>query len=437
MGQTTTLEQRHQIKEMLDQSYSNVQISMTLGLSISTVKKWRRRISQGSISAQMGRPRRGSLSSFSPLVRSELIRLRNDHEGWGPATLQLELAKLGIVPATELPGIASIARYLKEQSLIKTYQRHSALPCTDCQAADKVHRLWEIDGKGNHRIKGVGYIALLSAKDVYAKTYVAAYPALMPSQHGHPNTDDYQTMLRHAFAAHGLPEQIQTDHASVFYDNRSKSPFPTRFHLWLVALGINLCYSRVNRPTDQPHVERSHRTISAQALQGQEFLHWGHVFDYLKERRRFLNEEFPSASLDHKAPFEAYPEARHSGRYYHPMQETQLMSMERVGAYLAKGKWFREVASSKTVSLGGQVYYVAQAKPKQQLRIEYAPKEKMFCFFDDKEQVVAMSTPKDIDIQHLCGRAEPSEFMRNFQLEIPFQWNLLKHNVGLRLFDNE
>ena len=112
MGQTTTLEQRHQIKEMLDQSYSNVQISMTLGLSISTVKKWRRRISQGSISTQMGRPCRGSLSSFSPLVRSELIRLRNAHEGWGPATLQLELAKLGIVPEADLPGIASVDRYL-------------------------------------------------------------------------------------------------------------------------------------------------------------------------------------------------------------------------------------------------------------------------------------------------------------------------------------
>ena len=43
------------------------------------------------------------------------------------------------------------------------------------------------------------------------------------------------------------------------------------FTLWLVGLGIEHIVSRSRHPTDQPHVERSHRTLKERTLENQEF----------------------------------------------------------------------------------------------------------------------------------------------------------------------
>src|SRR5260221_3922121 len=48
----------------------------------------------------------------------------------------------------------------------------------------------------------------------------------------------------------GLPRRITFDHGTVFYDTTSPSPFPTRLHLWLLALGIDVCFTRKRCPTD-------------------------------------------------------------------------------------------------------------------------------------------------------------------------------------------
>ncbi len=76
-------------------------------------------------------------------------------------------------------------------------------------------------------------------------------------------------MLRRAFLTTGLPRRITFDHGTVFYDNTSPSPFPTRLHLWLLALGIDICFTRKRCPTDHAKIERTHQTMTLQALLGQ------------------------------------------------------------------------------------------------------------------------------------------------------------------------
>ena len=72
-------------------------------------------------------------------------------------------------------------------------------------------------------------------------------------------------MLRRAFLTTGLPRRITFDHGTVFYDNTSPSPFPTRLHLWLLALGIDVCFTRKRCPTDHAKIERTHQTMTLQA----------------------------------------------------------------------------------------------------------------------------------------------------------------------------
>jgi hypothetical protein len=114
----------------------------------------------------------------------------------------------------------------------------------------------------------------------------------------HPNTEDYQLALRLAFLDWGLPQQVQVDHESVFFDNHIQSPFPTRLHLWLLALGIYLRFGRTHQPTDQAMTERSHQLWAAQVLRGQRFASWQALYQALRERRDFLNTRLPCAALD-------------------------------------------------------------------------------------------------------------------------------------------
>jgi len=161
-----------------------------------------------------------------------------------------------------------------------------------------------MDARGYEAVPGVGWVMLINLSDCYSHTYLLSYPCVVGTQRvtRHPDTRDYQDALRLAFMAWGLPASIQADHESVFYDNLDKSPFPTRLHLWLLALGAPLTFGRLGRPTDQGLVERSHQTWYRQVLQGQRFADLQALHQALQERRDFLNYHLPCASLAERPP---------------------------------------------------------------------------------------------------------------------------------------
>jgi len=366
----------------------------------------------------MGRPKSGVLSSFNEEISKELLSLRKLHAEWGPETLLVELQGNPRFNSMVLPSIRGIARFLKAKKLSKKYEPHSDLPVDKRFKPKTSHQLWQIDGQGNSLVDDVGPIAMLNIKDVYSKVYVASWPAEMKSMQGHPNTSDYQTTLRLGFMEFGLPKTVQTDHASVFYDNKTKSPFPTKLHLWLISLGIKQVYSRVHRPTDQGVVERSHQTIEKQVLKRtQAFQDWQTLYDYTQKRRKKLNHKIPSSATNGEPPLVAHPEAKHSGKYYQIIQEADLIKLKRVYKFLSKQTWFRIVGNNRTISLGGQVYYLSKAIAKQQLKITFKKKSKMLIFQDDKEHKIERLPIKGISKEILMGNLK---ILPNYQLMIPF-----------------
>lgn len=97
-----------------------------------------------------------------------------------------------------------------------------------------------------------------------------------------PSTEDYQQALRLAFSQWGLPDRLATDDDRVFYDETSKSPFPSRFHLWLIALGIALAFGRMGKPEDQGIMEWSHQLWDQQVPDGDQFENFAHLRLFLK-----------------------------------------------------------------------------------------------------------------------------------------------------------
>ena len=387
---------------------------------------------RGSLASVMGRPKTGAMSSFDPLLQAQVKAMRLQEPGWGPRTILSELRLDKKWTNTKLPSRSVIGAFLKQEQLSKSYEPNHPMPVDACKRAKRCHSLWQIDGKGNSQVKGVGPIAMLNIKDVHSCLYVTAFPARMKSMQGHPNRSDYQTAMRLGFIHHGLPRRLQSDHAAVFYESQSKSPFPTQFCLWLISLGIQPCFSRVHRPTDQGSVERAHRTIFNQGLRRKDgFRNWEQLLECCEQRRQKLNEVIPSTATDNLAPLEKYPQAKHSGRFYHPHKEAQMISMKRIFAFLAKGKWYRKVSANRTVCIAGQIYYCSKAIPQQMLIITFCNRKKQLLFQNDNELVIHQTPLKGISVESLMGNLERFARIPNLQLELPLFWEAQKTNTTL------
>ncbi len=359
----TSYPDRLKIEKLTQKGLTDRQIAGQLGLSIPTVRKWRRKLKLGgkaAVLSQMGRPKHGPLSTFPPELVKVLKQWCQQHPGWGAKTLRTELSLCETFREQFLPSRATLARWLKQQGEVRLYEKHSTLPKTSTTGTQACHQEWEMDARGYSRIPNLGLVSLIDINDVYSRVKICSYPTWVGQKRieRYPSTADYQLALRLAFTEWGLPDRLATDHDRVFYDETSKSPFPTRFHLWLLALGVDLQFGRMSRPTDQATTERSHQTWYSQVLQGAVFECYQLLWQALEKRKIFLNEHLPCASLNETPPLKAYPQARTPRRSYRPEQETDLLDLSRVHTYLAKGQWFRKVSSLGAISIGRHIYHL-------------------------------------------------------------------------------
>lgn len=360
----TTLEERLEIVSESEKGVPAWRRARRLGCRESTVRKWRQRGKQqggAGLVSQMGRPKRGALSRYPAEIRDTIYRWRKAHPGWGGETMRAELASHDCLRGQKIPSSASITRFLQERELADERQKHSELPESHAQKSGLAHDVWEMDAQGYQYLPDGGIVLLINLNDRVSHVRLLRSPCFLGSTRveRHANTADYQVAMRLAFTHWGRPKVLQVDHESVFFDHKTKSPFPTLFHLWLRALGIQLTFGRHGQPTGQGMTERSHQLWSKQVVQGQQFADWQTLYLAWQQRRDFLNEHLPFASLNRQPPLIAYPEAAPPDRPYRPEYESDLLDLDLVYAYVAQGKWFRRVATNGIISLGGQVYYVA------------------------------------------------------------------------------
>ena len=434
MSRKTSLEERLQMVTLSEEGQTARAIAEKTGWSRSTVRKWLRRYkdqSRSGLVTKMGRPKQGALSSY-PKKTTEIIRaIRQAHPGWGAITLSIELQ--GQAEIKRVPSAASIGRYLKEQGLSRRYKRHTKLPDTEIlQTITEPHQLWMMDARGHSKVPEIGLIALINISDCATRVRALSYPVLAGKKRlSHtPDTVDHQTALRLAFMDWGLPKRIQVDRATIFYDNVTKSPFPTRLHLWLIALGVDLSFSRPRMPTDQAISERSHQLWAKQCLEGQTFSSWQHLFEALNDRRRFLNQRMPCVSINNQPPLIAFPGATHSGRPYRPEYEHEILDLSRVWQYLAKGQYFRRISSAGTFTIGGQQYYLDYTLAGQQIELSFDPDLVAFSCHNEASEWLAHIPISGISVNDLMGDFHPH--LPVYQLHLPFDWNSFQ---VLRLFE--
>lgn len=350
-------------------------------------------------------------------MKGAILELREKHPGWGAQTLRLEIGKDVRFAGLRFLSRARIAAYLKEQNKVRKYERHQDLPQPKAQAVQRSHQEWEMDAQGVTTVLGLGKVSFINLLDVYSHTSIESHACLNAS---HPKSEEYQRVLRRAFICYGLPEQISLDHDSVFYDNNSALPFPSTLHLWLIGLDVQVRFIHLKPPLEHSRIERHHQTIAGQAFEGQTFADLTALQRSLQARMLFLNQEYPTRALEGRPPFQAVPQARHSGRLYSLETEAQGFDMQRIYDYLQKGRWFRQVSSTCTFSLGGYVYYVTARFANQTLEITFnSTTHKLICLPEKSASVFYLDI-QGLSKDALIGNAPALPGYIPYQLALPF-----------------
>jgi len=316
---------------------------------------------------------------------------------------------------------------LKAAKLTRRYQKHHDLPPPSIQPQGAPHDEWELDAQGRMHVAGVGKVWLITILDTVSRLKVECYPCLETTN---PSLEAYQLMLRRAFLTTGLPRRISFDHAMVFYDNTSPSPFSTRLHLWLLALGIEVSFIRKRCPTDHAKIERTHQTMTLQALLGQRWLDQTSLWTGLDARRAMLNAHIPSSALLDRAPLQAYPEASHSGRFYRPEWEADMLDLARVFAYLAQCRWFRRIRANGRLDLGGFDYYLGTTRRNQMLEVLFDPDQVCFLGQPAGNEFTITFAPQGLTKADLMGELGHLLALPAYQLALPFTheaWRQLEY----------
>ena len=419
-GRKTTLEERIEIGERWEAGQTDPEIATAMERSVWTVRKWRRkyqREERPGLSSRLGRPPSGALGQFSPEMRDAVREMRDDHPGWGPLTIRVELEDDRRFAGMRLPSRSRIAAFLKQEDLTRKYERHSELPQPQAAEPERAHEEWEVDAEGVIEVPDLGSVSIININDLFSRLMVDSFPSLNTS---HPNTRDYQLVFRRAFLNRGLPKRVSLDHDSVFYDNASASPYPTTLHLWLIALGVDVCFIKQKPPAAHSVIERAHQTINQQAVAGQVFADGSALQQSLDDRLDFLNSRFPSRSLDGQPPLVAYPEAQHSGQPYRPEWEDDMLDMQRVYEYLAQDHWFRRTSTQGQFSLGTHRYNVRKDLGNQTVEITFDAQTREFkCLSEDGSREIRFAA-QGLTKADLTGELGPLITLPAYQLALPF-----------------
>ena len=390
----TTIHQRQEIARLAADGQPYQAIADQTGVSFWTVRKWVRRANAGGLSAlitHLGRPAIGPMAAFDPLVRYLALRLKRQHLTWGAAYVVKKMTEHPLLHDTKLPDATTVWRYWRSFGARLRQKRH---PCEDKLPRSGVaHGVWQLDAKESVPVPGVGATTFNQARDEFGRVTVLhrIHPAAKPDQRIVKLTcAQMQQDCRIAFTQWGLPDAIQTDHASIFVD-ADPTPFPTPLTLWWVGLGIEHRLIPRHTPKRNGSVERSHRTLNERTLIGQQFSSAEALQDQVDADWHELNAECPSRArgCHNLPPLLAHPELRRPRRPYQPEWEVELFALPRVQSYLAEQTWTRTVSQNGQVCLGGTQYGVGRAWAEQTVSVSFDAARGQFVFTQVRPQSAA------------------------------------------------
>lgn len=391
-----TQAERERIYLMKRAGHTISDIAQAFGVSPACVRKWWRRGRDlgmiGLLERKRGRPTLGALSQFSPEVQQVSLKLKRDHKRWGANRILIELQNDPLLTGLAFPSRSRLYAFFRQKcpDCLSLWTKHKEVPASP--AATGVHEVWQVDHQEGHRLLDGIIATVRNIRDPYGVAMIASQAfSIKTKQRWRKLTwQEVRQVLRAGFAQwQTLPDSVLTNN-EIGLGGNPNDPFPSWLSLYLAGLGIKHNFIRSHRPTDQPQVERCHRTMDGltyDECSRQDLINFQQSLD---QERCLYNDQFSARASDCGGlpPLQAHPELLRLRRPYRVEQETILFDMQRVYRYLAGFTLERKVNRNGQVTLKGHHHTVGLAHKEKQIlvRLDQQTQEWMFLERDQQGQ---------------------------------------------------
>jgi transposase InsO family protein len=294
------VEQRYQaVLEVLNDGASVTDVARRYGVARQTVHDWLRRYAAeglGGLADHSSRPL-SCPHQMPPELEAKIVEMRRAHSGWGPRTILFWLERDGVCP---LPGRSSVERCLIRHGLVIPQARRRKRSDYQRWERSRAMELWQMDIVGGVRIVDGTEAKIVSGLDDHSRYAVSA--RVVARATARPVCD----ALTHAMNVHGVPDQILTDNGKVFTARFGPGPGPVLFDRICTDNGITHILTAPRSPTTTGKVERWHKTLRREFLDGKVFTSIADAQSQLDVWVWHYNHQRPHQSIGRVPPIERF-----------------------------------------------------------------------------------------------------------------------------------
>ncbi|QJP97511.1 IS481 family transposase [Pseudomonas fluorescens] len=291
--EVSTVQLRTEFVLLARQEGANVrQLCRRFNISPSTAYKWLSRFEKSGAEGLNNQSRRPKTSPkrCADEVEKQILTVSQEYAAWGARKLKRVLEDKGLA----MPSVSTVHAVL---------QRHSRV---DPKAAEikpfirfeheAPNDLWQMDFKGHFSLSQ-GRCHPLTILDDHSR-FSMCIAACANEQR-----DTVQEHLIRVFRRYGLPLRITMDNGSPWGD---QTGVYTALEVWLMGQGIKVGHSRPYHPQTQGKLERFHRSLKSEVLQGRHFTDLNSAQQAFDIWRDVYNQKRPHQALDMQVPATRY-----------------------------------------------------------------------------------------------------------------------------------
>lgn len=314
----SVMEQRYQaVSLVIHDGESIVEVARRFNVSRQSVHAWLARYEKGGLAALADRSHRpkGCAHQMPAAVEAVVLEMRRVSPGWGPRRLLHELAREGISP---LPSRSGVYRLLKRHNLVDKDARRMRDRKFKRWERGTPMELWQMDVVGGILLADGTELKCLTGIDDHSRFIVCA--GLMARANSRSVCTHFAASLR----TYGVPQEVLTDNGKVFTGRFGRNKIEVLFDRICRENGIDHLLTAPRSPTTTGKIERFHRTLRTEFLQGRIFPSAKAAQAELDTWVHTYNHDRPHQSKDMAAPASLFTNA--TGR---PADATALDRTDR------------------------------------------------------------------------------------------------------------
>jgi transposase InsO family protein len=299
LQEVSVVEQRYEaVHEVLRNGASIVEVAARLQVSRQTVHEWINRYAAEGIDGLKNRSHRprSCPHQMAPHAETRMLELRRFHPGWGPRRLEHALGREGFDP---VPSRSAIYRSLIRHNQVQPRKRRRR---DDYHRWERGHamELWQMDVMAGVLLADGTELKVVTGIDDHSRFCVAATLVHRPTARA------VCGVFADALQRFGVPDEILTDNGKVFTGHYGFSPHETLFDRICRENGIRHILTAVRAPTTTGKIERFHRTMRTEHLQGRTFPDARSAQRELDAWVASYNTERPHQAIDMAAPIHRF-----------------------------------------------------------------------------------------------------------------------------------